>query len=88
MTLEQNEVYGLTGEVGKDGILSPTQRILLDEIQSNAATEALERAVNKNIDGKHPLVAMATGIGKGKIIHLAIDRLKTKKPDAKILVVA
>lgn len=31
------DVHGLTGDLGRDGILSPEQQAILDKIQSDAA---------------------------------------------------
>lgn len=89
MLVRQGEwMFGFTGLVGRDGILSLEQRVLLGGIQQDAA-EAVEAYFEtmKSSD-KFPMIAMATGIGKGNIIHRVIEEEFRKNPTAKVLIVA
>jgi len=82
------EIWGLTGVFGKDGILTPEEQTLLDEIQLEAAQELITHANTQTPDQPFPMISMATGIGKGKIIHEVIRLQKLQKPDSKILIIA
>lgn len=84
----ERRTYGSTGVVGKDGLLSLEQQALLDQIQSETADACMTSLEALQPGEAFPLVAMATGIGKGKIIHEVISRQRALKPDSKILVIA
>lgn len=79
---------GQTGIIGIDGVLSPRQVKELNTIQINTAREAMAYLCNRSSEQKFPLIAMATGFGKGKIIHELIRLQIAKNPLSKILVVA
>ncbi|MDP2638297.1 MAG: DEAD/DEAH box helicase family protein [Candidatus Levybacteria bacterium] len=112
----ERKTFGSTGEVGKDGILTVEQQLLLNRIQENVAeklfaslidikdplrTEAnqdlraergwekeLARSVKRDDLYPNPMVAMATGIGKGRITHLLLEKQMRQKPDSKVLLIA
>ncbi len=86
-TTERAIPIGLTGDISKDGILSPGTQIELDRLQTNAADACMEYLDRMAPDAPFPLVFMATGVGKGKIIHELIKRQKARKQDSKILLV-
>lgn len=88
MSSAETKIYGQTGEVGKDGLLNQEQQHLLDNIQERASCNAFAYVENMGPDNPFPMIAMATGIGKGKIIHKVIERQIRKKPESKVLVVA
>lgn len=81
-------IYGLTGEVGKDGMLTPEQSHLLNQLQEKAAVACIDYLDQMTDGQEYPLVAMATGIGKGNIIHRVIEKQVRRKPDSKVLVIA
>ncbi|MBI4028906.1 MAG: DEAD/DEAH box helicase family protein [Candidatus Blackburnbacteria bacterium] len=82
------ETHGLTGIYGRDGVLTFEQQKSLDALQQEAANACLRRLAERGEGDYFPMVAMATGIGKGKIIHEVIRRQFQDKLDSKILVVA
>lgn len=82
------QIYGLTGEVGRDGLLSLEQQSLLNHIQRVAANACHVYLESRKPREPFPMVAMATGIGKSKVIHEVIATQKAIKPDSKILVIA
>ena len=84
----ENIVYGSTGEIGKDGFLTFEQQILLNGIQEGAATTGMDYLSRIESNDLYPMVAMATGIGKGRIVHLALERQMRAKPDSKVLIIA
>lgn len=86
-TLERGTLIGLTGDISKDGILTPEQQEELDRIQQGAAYACMTYLDVMEPSESFPLVAMATGVGKGKIIHELIVRQKALKPDSKILII-
>src|SRR6185369_1109212 len=81
-------IYGKTGLVNKDGILSQDQETLLENIQENAANKSLEYLYKRTRDDLSPLIAMATGIGKGRIAHKIIEKFIKNNPNSKILYIA
>lgn len=85
---EPTKIHGMTGEIGRDGILSPDQRLLLNTIQQRATDETFSYFEQMQENDPFPLIAMATGIGKGNIIHRIIERQVREKPDSKVLIVA
>lgn len=86
--MEKPRTYGLTGEIGKDGLLNPEQSHILNRLQEKAAVACMDY-LDKMGDGQeHPLVAMATGIGKGNIIHRLIEKQIRRKQGSKVLVIA
>lgn len=85
---EIKEIFGQTGEVGRDGLLSPEQLLQLEKIQENAANSVFKKIQDLQKGDLYPTVAMATGIGKGRIIHKVIEKQLRHKPDSKILVIA
>lgn len=93
MVAADRRIYGLTGEIGRDGVLTQELQFTLNGIQERAARTSLDYLANrpKSLDiskKRSPLIAMATGIGKGKIIHLVLESQFRSKPDSKVLVVA
>lgn len=82
------EMYGLTGVVGQDGLLTPEQQLLLNHIQRVAANACHVYLESRKPEEPFPMIAMATGIGKSKVIHEVIAKQKATKPDSKILVIA
>lgn len=88
MVTQSELVYGSTGEIGKDGVLTPELVMTLDAIQSQAVRSLRINLDNIQPDDEKPLVAMATGIGKGKIIHDFLEGEIRRKPDTKMLVIA
>ncbi len=86
--LVDRELFGLTGVIGKDGLLTREQEALLNGLQEQAADHVVDHLNKLQSGDKFPLVAMATGIGKGNIIHRVISKTIDVKPDAKILVIA
>ncbi len=80
-------IYGLTGVVGKDGVLTLEKQQRLDSLQSQTAVGAMDHLSRRKPEDNFPLVHMATGIGKGKIIHMAIEKQRKLKPDSRILVI-
>src|SRR3989344_966254 len=80
--------FGLTGDGEKDGVLTPEQQELLNKIQSSAARSVINYLDQMSVGDPYPMVAMATGIGKGNIIHQVIFETIRNKPDSKILVIA
>lgn len=83
-----NQPHGLTGIVGVDGILTNEQQAFLNRLQEETADEALTSLDMLKPGDPFPMIAMATGIGKSKIIHRVIERELRRKPDEKIVVVA
>jgi len=86
-------IYGQTGTVGKDGLLTPEQQSLLGDIQQRAAEKCYTAVLERQPDQLFPMVGMATGIGKGNIIHRVIEReiseqMKQKQTNSRILVIA
>ncbi len=81
-------LHGLTGTFGRDGILTAEQQTILDKLQNETADKCMESLNSLKPGDKFPLAAMATGIGKGRIIHEVIRRQKEFKPDSKVLVIA
>jgi len=81
-------IYGRTGEIGKDGLLTPEQSEVLNRRQEKAAVASIDYLDQMTDDQDYPLVAMATGIGKGNIIHRVIEKQVRRKPDSKVLVIA
>lgn len=81
-------IYGQTGEIGKDGLLTQEQRVLLNNIQEKAAINALNYLDDMEEGDPYPMVAMATGIGKGRIIHKIIEREIRRKQDQKVILIA
>lgn len=79
--------YGLTGNPEKDGYLTIEQQRELESIQDRTATSLLD-ALAQRTDELWPMAAMATGIGKGRIIHKVISETKRQNPKARILVIA
>lgn len=84
----ERAVFGSTGEIGRDGVLSPELQLLLNQIQDNAANRATDRLNQSGPEAKSPLVAMATGVGKGRVIHLVVEKELRRNPKAKILIIA
>lgn len=85
---QENIIYGFTGEVGRDGILSPDQQLVLDRKQHEAAQTILGR-LNQRQEGElFPAAVMATGIGKTRVEHEVIESWRRKNPQAKILFIA
>ncbi len=81
-------IYGSTGEINRDGLLTPDQQQRLNFLQERAASKLRDYLDNKNPEDHFPMIAMATGIGKGRITHLVIEQQIRRKPDSKVLVVA
>ncbi len=81
-------VYGQTGIPDVDGILTPAQQQELDQIQEDAADASLEYLDNMGPEDKYPLVAMATGVGKGRVAHLILERRFEASPNSQVLIVA
>lgn len=81
-------LHGLTGEIGRDGLLTPEQSILLNQMQAETAEATMAYLDARSPEGKFPLVAMATGFGKGKIIHELVRKELERNAQAKILVIA
>ncbi len=79
--------HGLTGIIDQDGLLTPEQQELLDRMQSEAADEVMHYLDHKEPGDPNPAVVMATGIGKGNIIRLVIEKQKAMKPNSKILLI-
>lgn len=79
--------YGLTGNPERDGYLTIEQQRELESIQDRTAASLLDALTNRT-DKLFPMAAMATGIGKGRIIHKVIAETKRQNPKAKILVIA
>lgn len=86
-TLERGIPIGLTGDISRDGILSLEQQEELDRLQQGAAFACMNYLEAKLPEEPFPLVAMATGVGKGKIIHELIRRQKDLNPESRILVI-
>lgn len=84
----KERVYGATGKVGVDGMLSPEQARKLDRLQHETVREAFAILRTRRPGDPFPLAEMATGIGKGKMIHIAIERLIRNNPDARVLLIA
>lgn len=82
------KVYGLTGEIGRDGLLTQDQQEMLDAIQERAVNASLDHLFRRLPGDNFPLVAMATGIGKGRIVHLTTEREVKGEPDEKVIIVA
>lgn len=78
----------MTGTIGVDGVLSVEESILLNRLQEDTARDSLMRLDTRNPGELFPMVAMATGIGKGNIIHRVIESRIRRNPDAKILLIA
>lgn len=86
--VDTERIYGQTGEVGKDGLLTPEQSEILNRLQEKAAVASIDYLDRMTDDQEYPLVAMATGIGKGNIIHRVIEKQMRRKPDSKVLLIA
>lgn len=87
--METGEIkYGHTGQIGKDGLLTTEQHNRLNKIQKNAAEKCVSYLDKMQAGNPFPLVAMATGIGKGNIIHRVIEKQVRSKPDSKILLIS
>lgn len=84
----ERKIYGQTGQVGKDGLLTTEQQALLNRIQEKAARNSFMYLSAMKDEDSSPMVAMATGIGKGRIIHKVIERQMRQKPESKVLVIA
>ncbi len=78
---------GLTGSEG-DGVLTPEQQEYLDKMQEDTALKIHIMLETIKQGDKYPLVAMATGIGKGRIIHKVIQDELLFNPQSRILVIA
>ncbi len=81
-------ILGFTGNPLEDGVLTSEQQSQLDSIQIRAADLCLEYLDNPQTEDSYPLIAMATGIGKGKIIHKIIENQVRNKAESKILLIA
>jgi superfamily II DNA or RNA helicase len=81
-------IYGSTGEIGRDGLLTPELQLRLNQRQERAANIAVTYMDGRSRKDPFPIVAMATGVGKGRIIHLLIEKQLRMKPDSRILVIA
>lgn len=81
-------MFGATGVSGRDGILSPEQIVVLNGLQQGAAAKIESHLESMGEGDKFPMVAMATGIGKGNIIHRITEQQMRKKPDSKVLIIA
>lgn len=88
MSIHESKVFGLTGVIGKDGYLTPDLEQTLNTIQENAANKGIAYLDKRGPEQPHPLVAMATGIGKGNIIHRVIEKTLHAKPNSRVLVIA
>ncbi len=84
---EAGIIHGKTGSA-MDGILAPEQRATLDAIQREAAQFSFDYLDTKAPDDLFPEIGMATGIGKGKIIHHVIEEQIRRNPHSRILLVA
>lgn len=71
----------------KDGYLTPEQQKALNLLQEKVKTSVIQYLDQKQTRDLSPLVAMATGIGKGRIIHLLIEEQMRKKPGSKVLLI-
>ncbi|MHB8362353.1 MAG: DEAD/DEAH box helicase [Patescibacteria group bacterium] len=78
---------GLTGSED-DGVLTPEQQEYLDRTQEDTALNIHTMLETIKQGDKYPLVAMATGIGKGRIIHKVIQDELLFNPQSRILVIA
>lgn len=87
-TPSERRVFGSTGEIGRDGFLTPDHYMMLNRIQENAANVVFDYFANMEPGEPFLMVAMATGIGKGNIIHRVIERQIKQKPESKVLVIA
>ncbi len=88
MLMERLLMSGLTGSFEKDGILTPIQQLELERLQNQTAAKIINKLNALDSDSKFPMVAMATGFGKGRIIHKVIAETKKKRPNARILLIA
>lgn len=86
--MEIPKLIGLTGSLDTDGYLSIEQQQELDLIQKNTAKTLLSKLKLHKPGDLFPMANMATGIGKGKIIHELISAVKRQNPGAKILKIA
>jgi type I site-specific restriction endonuclease len=86
--MERLLMSGLTGSFEKDGILTPIQQLELERLQNQTAAKIINKLNALDSDSKFPMVAMATGFGKGRIIHKVIAETKKKRPNARILLIA
>ncbi len=77
----------MTSQTEQNGALSPEKAHELDEIQEKAARKSKDFLNARNADDPFPLVAMATGIGKGRIIHKLIEEQVRDNQDSRILVI-
>jgi len=71
----------------KDGYLTPEQQKALNLLQEKVKTSVMQYLDQKQTGDLSPLVAMATGIGKGRIIHLLIEEQMRKNPGSKVLLI-
>lgn len=81
-------IYGLTGEIGRDGVLTPDLLALLNQKQHEAAQAVLNHLEKREPNGHFPIAAMATGIGKTRVEHEVIETWRRSHPGAKILFIA
>ncbi len=84
----ERKIYGLTGEIGRDGVLTPDLQVLLDQKQHEAAQAVLDHLEKRENGGLFPIAAMATGIGKTRVEHEVIEVWRRKNPQARILFIA
>jgi superfamily II DNA or RNA helicase len=81
------ELLGLTGSEG-DGVLTIDQREYLNQLQEETALSIHTYLESLKEGDKSPLVAMATGIGKGRIIHKLIEQEFLFNPQSRVLLIA
>jgi superfamily II DNA or RNA helicase len=72
----------------KDGYLTPEQQKALNLLQDKVKDLVVKYLDQKQSEDLSPLVAMATGIGKGRIIHLLIEEQVSREPNSRILLIA
>lgn len=85
---QESIIHGLTGEIGRDGVLSVDQQLVLNRKQHEAAEAVLGHLSQRQEGNLFPAAIMATGIGKTRVEHEVIENWRRKNPQAKILFIA
>ncbi len=75
---ETDRIPNSISEAYRDGELNPELQFKLNKLQDHATDTCLELIHTQKAGEPFPLVAMATGIGKGRIIHKSIDSIVRK----------
>ncbi|MBI4096434.1 MAG: DEAD/DEAH box helicase family protein [Candidatus Levybacteria bacterium] len=85
---QERTIHGFTGEAGKDGLLTPEQQQLRNHIQEETANTCIDYLDQRKEGDPFPMAAMATGFGKGNVIHRIIEKQMRRDRHSKVLLIA